>query len=308
MNEKEATGKEKGKTKRKRKREKIGIIGVGNIGASILRGLLTAEPTSKIFITDAEKEKRRFFDADLGTDPRVVVCETNEKVAENAEVTILAVKPNDVPVVVKEIAPFMNEDKILISVAAGVPTAAIEETLKEANARGRKVIRVMPNIGARVREAVCAICKGKYADEADEEIAKEILSAIGTVHSVNESDMDVITGLSGSGIAFVAAVIDAMADGGVYEGLPRELSLTIAAQTAIGAAKMVLAGEKPSGIKVMTASPGGTTIRGLYAMESGAVKAAMMEAVIEATRRATEISKQGSTKQENKLLTQINAD
>ncbi|MCK4397878.1 MAG: pyrroline-5-carboxylate reductase [Methanophagales archaeon] len=294
MNGKEATGKEKGKTKRKR--EKIGIIGVGNIGASILRGLLTAEPASKIFITDAENEKRLFFEADLGTDSGVVVCETNGEVAENAEVTILAVKPNDVPVVVEEIAPFMNEDKILISVAAGVPTAAIEEYLGEAKAGGRRVIRVMPNIGARVREAVCAICKGKYADEADEEIAKEILSAIGTVHSVNEGDMDVITGLSGSGIAFVAAIIDAMADGAVYEGLPRELSLTIAAQTAIGAAKLILEGKKPSEIVTMTASPGGTTIRGLYAMESEAVKAAMMEAVIEATRRATEISKQGSTR------------
>ncbi|MCK4734912.1 MAG: pyrroline-5-carboxylate reductase, partial [Methanophagales archaeon] len=253
MNGKKATGKEKGKTKRKR--EKIGIIGVGNIGASILRGLLTAEPTSKIFITDAENEKRRFFEADLGTDSGVVVCETNEEVAKNAEVTILAVKPNDVSVVVKEIAPFMNEDKILISVAAGVPTAAIEGFLEEAKARGMKVIRVMPNIGARVREAVCAICKGKYADEADEEIAKEILSAIGTVHSVNEGDMDVITGLSGSGIAFFAAVIDAMADGAVYEGLPRELSLTIAAQTAIGAAKLILEGKKPSEIVTMTASP-----------------------------------------------------
>lgn len=292
MNGKKATGKGKGKTKRKR--EKIGIIGVGNIGASILRGLLTAEPTSKIFITDVEKEKRRFFEADLGTDSGVVVCETNEEVAENAEVTILAVKPNDVSVVVKEIAPFMNEDKILISVAAGVPTAAIEGYLGEAEAGGRKVIRVMPNIGARVREAVCAICKGKYADEADEEIAKEILSAIGNVHSVNEGDMDVITGLSGSGIAFVAAVIDAMADGAVYEGLPREISLTIAAQTAIGAAKMILEGKQPSEIVTMTASPGGTTIRGIYTMESGAVKAAMMEAVIEATRRATEISKDRS--------------
>ncbi len=296
MNGKKATGMEKGKTKRKRK--KIGIIGVGNIGASILRGLLTAEPTSKIFITDAENEKRRFFDADLGTDSRVVVCETNEEVAKNAEVTILAVKPNDVSVVVKEIAPFMNEDKILISVAAGVPTAAIEGFLEEAKARGMKVIRVMPNIGARVREAVCAICKGKYADEADEEIAKEILSAIGTVHSVNEGDMDVITGLSGSGIAFFAAVIDAMADGAVYEGLPRELSLTIAAQTAIGAAKMILEGKQPSEIVTMTASPGGTTIRGIYTMESRDVKAAMMEAVIEATRRATEISKQGSTRKQ----------
>lgn len=279
---------------RKAKRERIGIIGVGNIGASILRGLLAAEPEGKIFISDEKKEKLRFFEDDPESGSRVVVCENNEEVAEKSEVIILAVKPNDVRGVVEEIAPFMNEEKILISVAAGVPTRAIEEYLGEAE--GRKVIRVMPNIGAHVREAVSAICKGEYAEGEDEEIAKEILSAIGTVYSVKESGMDVITGLSGSGIAFFAAVIDAMADGGVYEGLPHELSLTIAAETAIGAAKMILAGDKPSSIKQMTTSPGGTTIRGIYAMESRGVKAAMMEAVIEATRRSREISRQSSMK------------
>ncbi|MCK4475661.1 MAG: pyrroline-5-carboxylate reductase [Methanophagales archaeon] len=274
------------------KEKRIGIIGVGNIGMAILRGLLDAEPEVKIFVSDEKKEKLRYFEGDPESGSRVEVCESNEEVAKRSEVIILAVKPLDVRVVVKEIAPFMNEGKILISVAAGVPTGAIEEYLGE----GRKVIRVMPNIGARVREAVCAICKGEYAEEEDEEIAKEILSAIGEVYSVKESDMDVITGLSGSGIAFFAAVIDAMADGGVYEGLPRDLSVTIAAKTAIGAAKMILAGEKPSEIKAMTASPGGTTIRGIYAMESRDVKAAMMEAVIEATRRAREITEQSSMK------------
>ena len=281
------------------KEKRIGIIGVGNIGTSILRGLLAADADigrarEKILISDEQKEKIGFFEADPESSSRVEVCASNEEVAKGSEVIILAVKPNDVGAVVEEIAPFMNEEKILISVAAGVQTRAIEEHLGEA--KGRKVIRVMPNIGARVGESVTALCKGKYAGEEDEEIAKGILSAIGAVYLVKESDMDVITGLSGSGIAFFAAVIDAMADGGVYEGLPRELSLAIAAKTAIGAAKMVLAGDKPSEIKAMTASPGGTTIRGLYAMESGAVKAAMMEAVIEATQRAREISKQGSTR------------
>ncbi len=275
---------------RKAKRNRIGIIGVGNIGTSILRGLLAAEPEVRIFISDENKEKLRFFEADSKSDSRVEVCERNEEVVEKSEVMILAVKPNDVRGVVEGIAPFMTEEKILISVAAGVPTRAIEEYLGEAE--GKRVIRVMPNIGARVREAVSAICKGEYAREEDEETAKGILSAIGAVYSVNERDMDVITGLSGSGIAFFAAVIDAMADGGVYEGLPHDLSLAIAARTAIGAAKMVLAGDEPSEIKAMVTSPGGTTIRGLYAMESKDVKAALMEAVIEATRRAREISKQ----------------
>ncbi|HDN68053.1 MAG TPA: pyrroline-5-carboxylate reductase, partial [Methanomicrobia archaeon] len=154
------------------------------------------------------------------------------------------------------------------------------------------VVRVMPNVGARVREAVSAVCRGKYATEEDEELAKWIFSAVGTVHSVKESELDVVTGLSGSGIAFFAEVLDAVAAGGVHEGLPYEMSLAIAAETAVGAARLVLAGEKPSAIKEMTASPGGTTVRGLYALESRAVKAAMMMAVIAATRRAREIAEQ----------------
>jgi pyrroline-5-carboxylate reductase len=266
----------------------IGIIGVGNIGSSILRGLLAAESSGKIRISDEKKEKLEFFKTDAESASRVVVCESNEEVAKGSEVIILAVKPNEVGAVVREIVPFMTEANVLISVAAGVPTSAIEDYL----GAGKKVIRVMPNIGARVGESVTALCRGTYAGEEDEEVATAILSAIGSVYSVKEHDIDVITGLSGSGIAFFAAVIDAMADGGVYEGLPRELSLAIAAKTALGAARMIIAGDKPPEIAQMTASPGGTTIRGLYAMESRAVKAAMMEAVIEATRRARGISGQ----------------
>jgi len=269
------------------KRKKIGIIGVGNIGASILQGLLVADRgrlDEKILITDIKKEKLGSFKSD--SESRVVVCESNEEVAEKSDVIILAVKPNDVRGVVGEIAPFINGGKILVSVAAGVPTRAIESEIGE----GKKVIRVMPNIGALAGESVTAMCRGGYAGEEDEAIAKEILGAIGEVYSVKESDIDIITGLSGSGIAFFAAVIEAMAAGGVYEGLPHNLSLEISAKTALGAAKMVLAGYEPSSIKQMTASPGGTTIRGLYAMDARGVKTAIMDAVIEATKRAREIS------------------
>ncbi|MFV9676985.1 MAG: pyrroline-5-carboxylate reductase [Methanosarcinales archaeon] len=276
---------------------RIGIIGVGNIGSSILRGLLAADSGTgleRIYIYDANKKAILDFGSDTEIKAIVEICTSNEVVAKNSEVIILAVKPSVVKAVVKEIAPFITADKILISVAAGVLTKTIEGYLGE----GKKVIRVMPNIGARVSESVCALCKGRYAETDDEELAKGILNVIGSVYSVSESDLDVITGLSGSGIAFFAAIIDAMADGGVYEGLPRDLALAISAETALGAAKMVLAGDTPSAIQAMTASPGGTTIRGLYAMDSRGVKAAMMAAVIDATERAAEISRMDAANEE----------
>lgn len=277
--------------------KRIGLIGVGNIGASILRGLLAADSDARMerfYIYDAKEEAVRHFESDPGYKTRVEVCENSAEVAKNSEIIIMAVKPNVVKAVVEEIAPFVAEDKILISVAAGVLTETIERYLGEE----KKLIRVMPNVGVRVGESVSAICRGKYAGAEDEDRAKAILSVIGSVYSVSENDIDVITGLSGSGIAFFAAVIEAMADGGVYKGLQHDLALTIAAKTALGAAKMVLAGDTPGEIQTMTASPGGTTIRGLYALETGGVKAAMMRAVIDATDRAAELSRMGGRDEE----------
>jgi len=285
------------------KGKKIGIIGIGKIGKSLLRGLLSADNDNGrcwsnhgIFVSDREIERKReggdlrYFECDGGCGSRVAaicVCESNSEVAEKSDVIILAVKPNDLQGVVREIAPLITEAKILVSVAAGVPTSMIENDLGE----GKRVIRVMPNIAARVGESVTALCTGKYAEEEDESVAKAIFGSIGTVYSVKEGDLDVITGLSGSGIAFFAMIIEAMADAGLYEGLPGDLSLDISARTALSAAKMILAGDKPASIKEMTASPGGTTIRGLYVMDSLGVKAAMMNAVIAATERARAVSR-----------------
>jgi pyrroline-5-carboxylate reductase len=275
-------------SEREAKGRSIGIIGVGNIGASILWGLLAADSTGmKIYINDEQKEKL----SDFERESRIEICTSNEAVAKESGILILAVKPNDMRSVLEAIAPFTDEETLLISVAAGVPTSVIESYL----GADRKVVRVMPNIGARVGESVTALCGGIYASEEDEQRVRDILSAIGAVYIVKERDMDVMTGLSGSGIAFFAAVIDAMADGGVYAGLPRDLALAISARTALGAAKLILAGDKPSTVKQITASPGGTTIRGLYTMETHGVKAAMMEAVIEATKRAGEISKRANS-------------
>lgn len=285
------------------KKKKIGIIGIGNMGASILRGLLLLSADNarcwlneEIFVSDIDTKRKweelRYFDGEGGRGSRVAVaavcvCESNTEVAEKSDVIILAVKPNDLRGVVREIAPLITGTKIIVSVAAGVPTSMIESELGE----GRKVIRVMPNIGARVGESVTALYAGKYAGEEDESVAKEIFSSIGTVYRVKESDIDVITGLSGSGIAFFAVIIEAMADAGLYEGLPGDLALDISARTALSAAKMILAGDKPSSIKEMTASPGGTTIQGLYVIDSSGVRAAMMDAVIAATERARAVSR-----------------
>ncbi len=259
------------------KRRKVGIIGIGNIGASILRGLLATMKEGRFLIADVRRESLDAF----ADDPRVVPCDSNKQLASESDVLILAVKPGDVSAVLEEIAPVIR-DKLLISVAAGVTTEELERYVS-------RVIRVMPNLGARVGESVSALCGGRNAVAEDVALADEILSAIGSVYHVKESDMDIITGLSGSGIAFFAEVIDAMADAGVHEGLPRDQALAIAAKTALGAARLVISGDKPAMIKAMTASPGGTTIRGLYAMESRAVRAAMMDAVIEATKRSREL-------------------
>ncbi len=261
------------------KGKNIGIIGIGNIGASILRGLLATIADARFLITDVRKEILNAF----ADDSRVIPCDSNKGLAGKSDILILAVKPKDVGTVLEEIAPLMR-DKPLISVAAGITTDELERYVK-----GGRVVRVMPNIGARVGESVSALCGGRNATTEDIALADEILSAIGSIYHVKESDMDVITGLSGSGIAFFAEVIDAMADAGVYEGLPRDLALAIAAKTALGAARLVISGDDPAAIKAMTASPGGTTIRGIYAMESRAVRAAMMEAVIEATKRSREL-------------------
>ena len=273
------------------KGKKLGIIGIGNIGRSLLQGLLAADIgrlSGGIFISDIKRENLSAFEG--GRTSSVVVCDANKEVAERADVIILAVKPHEVNGVLEEIAPVMNGEKILVSVAAGVPIGVIERYL----GGGKKVIRVMPNIGVRVGESVTALCTGEFVGKEDEAIAKAIFNAIGAVYRVKEGDMDIITGLSGSGIAFFAMMIDALADGGVYEGLPHDVALEIAARTALGAAKMILAGDTPSSIKQMTASPGGTTMRGLYAMEAKGIKAALMEAVIEATKRAREISQHRS--------------
>jgi pyrroline-5-carboxylate reductase len=175
---------------------------------------------------------------------------------------------------------------LVVSVAAGIPLAAIASGLGP----GPRLVRVMPNTPCLIGQGASAYCLGPGATAADGELVGRLLSAVGRAYVVPEKLLDAVTGLSGSGPAFVYVMIEALSDGGVRMGLPRDVATTLAAQTVRGAAEMVLAsGEHPAVLKDRVASPGGTTIAGLQALESGAVRAALIAAVEAATRRSVEL-------------------
>jgi len=209
-------------------------------------------------------------------------------VALYADVVLLAVKPHDVPAVLQKISDSgsSHETLLVISVAAGLTTERLE---KEINGGGR-IIRAMPNTPSLVGKGAAAYTKGSTATEADKHITPSLMGAVGLAVEVKESLMDAVTGLSGSGPAYVYLFIEALADGAVQNGLPGEQARQLAAQTVLGAAEMVLStGQHPAVLKDMVTSPGGTTIAALETLESHAFRAACIEAVNTATARAKEL-------------------
>lgn len=266
----------------------IGFIGAGKIGEAIIKGIIGSElcTPKNIIASDIEETRLDYLKESLG----IRVTTQNKEVIKKSDVIVLAVKPKFVEKVASEIKDVIKKDQLLISVAAGVPTIKIEACFE-----GVKVIRVMPNISCVVGESASAISLGKNATEKDQETAKEIFEACGKVVLLPESLMDSVTGLSGSSPAFVFMIIEALADGGVHEGLDRKTALYLSAQTVLGAAKMVLETKMhPGELKDMVTSPGGTTIRGIRVMEEHKVRSAMMGAVIEATRKSKELGKKAN--------------
>jgi pyrroline-5-carboxylate reductase len=264
---------------------KIGIIGAGRIGEALIRGIINAKVaySKEIFASDIDEDRLIQLGEELG----ISTSTNNNEVVEESEVIILAVKPQIIKGVVKEISSVIKKGHILISVAAGIPTKIIESELKGTQPR---VVRAMPNIACVVGESASAICLGKYATAEDERIATEIFGAVGGVMTIPESLMDAVTGLSGSSPAFIFMIIEALADGGVHEGLDRDTALALSAQTTLGAAKMVLeSGKHPEELKDMVFSPNGTTARGIRILEEYGIRAAMMNAIIESTKRAKEL-------------------
>ncbi|MDD2438697.1 MAG: pyrroline-5-carboxylate reductase [Methanosarcinaceae archaeon] len=264
--------------------KKLGFIGAGKMGSALIRGIVNAgivEP-AQVGASDLYAPALNALKEELG----IWISTDNVPLIRNSEILILAVKPQVLGKVLEKIKPEIDSSKLVISIAAGVPI----ETYEKALSKDCRIIRVMPNIAATVSEAASGIAPGTKASSEDMEIALELFSAVGTAVKTPEHLMDAVTGLSGSGPAFVFPVIEALADGGVYEGLDRKSALALAAQTVLGAAKMVLETEMhPGELKDMVTSPAGTTIQGVHALEEAGVRAAFMNAVIRASERSKEL-------------------
>ena len=264
----------------------LAVIGGGNMGEALIGGLIRADsiPPSSILVSDVLPARLE----SLRKTYQVLVCPDNAQAAKGAEVILLAIKPQQMTSALRGLSGVVKDDQLVVTIAAGVPIRVVEEGL---GGRGR-VIRVMPNTPALIGRGAAGVALGSKAKKKDLDLVVTILNSVGRALEVEEGLMDAVTGLSGSGPAFVAVVVESLADGGVKMGLPREVALTLAAQTVAGTAQMVLeTGRHPSQIKEMVSSPGGTTIAGLEALEAGSLRSSLIDAVEAATRRSQELGR-----------------
>jgi pyrroline-5-carboxylate reductase len=263
---------------------RIGFLGAGKMASALATGLVKSGVSTArdLIASDLIEDARAAFAKSVGCR----VTASNMEVADSSDILILAVKPDQVPGVLAEISNHLTERHLLISIAAGVTLAKLAAPLKE-NAR---VIRVMPNTPALVGASASAFALGKAAKVEDAAFAQRIFSAVGVAYQVKEGLLDAVTGLSGSGPAYAYLMIEALSDGGVAAGLPRDVAIKLAAQTLLGAAKMVLeTGQHPGALKDMVTSPGGTTIDGLHELERAGVRGALINAVRVAAEKSKKL-------------------
>ncbi|CAL1411894.1 unnamed protein product [Linum trigynum] len=263
---------------------KLGFIGAGKMAESIARGIVQSGVLhpSRISTAHSNPVRRSAFES-FG----VKVFPQNEQVVEDSDVVIFSVKPQVVKDVVLQLQPLLSKKKLLVSVAAGVKLKDLQTW-----AGSERFIRVMPNTPAAVGEAATVMSLGGAATEADGELISKLFGSVGKIWKADEKLFDAITGLSGSGPAYIYIAIEALADGGVAAGLPRELALGLASQTVLGAASMVCqSGKHPGQLKDEVASPGGTTIAGIHELEKDGFRGLLMNAVVAAAKRSREFSK-----------------
>ncbi len=264
----------------------VGFIGAGNMGEALIKGLTSASvvPPDLIWASDVRRERLLELDRQYGIRPAA----DNVELVRRSDVVILAVKPQIITAVLREVAPVLTRRTLVISLAAGVSTA----TLRSVLGPEARLIRVMPNTPALVLAGVTAIARAEGLEAEDMDVAGEIFSAVGRVVVLEEELMDAVTGLSGSGPAYVAVVIESLADGGVKMGLDRLTAMTLATQTVLGAAKLLLeTGLHPGALKDMVSSPGGTSIAGIAALEEGGIRTTFIKAVERATLRSRELGR-----------------
>jgi pyrroline-5-carboxylate reductase len=267
------------------KDKKIGFIGGGNMAEAIIKGLLTGGvPSANITVAEPLEKRKAYLTEHYG----IGTTDKNCDAALFGEIVILAVKPQTCLEALRALKKKTSEGKLFISIMAGVSTTTIEAELSEM----ARVIRVMPNTPALVLEAAAAVSPGANATQQDVALALEIFNLLGTACSIQEKLMDAVTGLSGSGPAYVFTFIEALSDAGVKNGLPRDVATRLAAQTVYGSAKMVLETEEHAAVlKEKVTSPGGTTIAGLHVLEKEGFRGIVMTAVDAATDRSTELGK-----------------
>ncbi|MGD9301285.1 MAG: pyrroline-5-carboxylate reductase [Desulfobacterales bacterium] len=263
----------------------IAIIGTGNMGEALVGGLISSGSSKpkNIICTDVRPDKLGVIKEKY----KVRTTANNLKAVAEADIVIYAVKPQIMATTLTETAAKLDMSKLVVSIAAGVPLAAMEACIN----KDLRLIRVMPNIAAAVQEAASAIAAGAHATQEDVDLALEIFNSIGRCIFLKENYlMDAITGLSGSGPAYIFLIVDALADAGVKMGLSRQDSLFLAAQTVLGAAKLLIETEEhPGQLKDRVTSPGGTAIAGLATLESGGLRTTLINAVEAATLRSKEL-------------------
>jgi pyrroline-5-carboxylate reductase len=264
---------------------RVAVLGAGKMGGILLQafvrsGLFTAD---KIAATVAHDLRAEALSKQLG----FAVTTDNRRAVEGADIVLLAVKPTQVVQLVREVALSFKQGVLLLSIAASVKTTAIEEAAEGLT----PVVRAMPNTPAMLGAGITALCRGRFVTDEQLALAQKIFSTVGRVVVVDERHMDAVTGLSGSGPAFLYIILESLAEAGVNVGLPREIATQLAAQTAYGAAKMVLeTGSHPALLKDEVTTPAGCTVDGILELEEGGLRVTLIKAVKRATERARELA------------------
>ena len=270
--------------------KKLGFIGGGNMAEALVKGLLASSfvGSKDIFVSDLISDRLEY----LSREYKVKTTGDNRELVRKSDILVLAVKPQAIKKVLESFSDLVDSNKTIISVAAGISINLIEDTLDVQGKKKISVIRTMPNTPALVQEGATAICGGGHSSKLDIKIARHIFKAIGQTVDIEEIHMDAVTGLSGSGPAYIFMIIEALSDAGVKVGLSREVSNILTIQTILGSAKLARdSGKHPGELKDMVTSPGGTTISGLHMLEEGGIRNALMNAVEMATQRSRELGK-----------------
>lgn len=261
----------------------ITFLGAGNMAEALIKGLLRAGmPAARVTATVKRKERK----AELEAAHRIAVGTDNAAAARAADTVVLCAKPQAMRTLVAQVAGVITPQKLVISIAAGVPIEAFERAFPG----GARVVRAMPNTPCLVGAGATAIARGEHATDADLALAAKVFDAVGITVSVEEALIDAATGLSGSGPAYIFLIIEALSDAGVKVGLSRQIATRLAAQTVLGSARLLIeTGAHPGHLKDQVTSPGGTAIAGLHTLEAGGLRTTLIDAVEAATRRAREL-------------------